>query len=112
MSLKRFIPDDIQPRRFVGPIFFAIAIFYLAFHALNGERGFYAYLKQSRNLESSQTELAALKAEREALENRVHLLGDESLDLDLLDEEARRKLGTAKDTEVMLLVDPNGHITQ
>jgi cell division protein FtsB len=106
MSIKRFIPEDVQLRRFVGPLFFSAAVFYLAFHALNGERGLYAYLKQSRNLESSQQQLAKLIHERQSLENRVHLLSDSSLDLDLLDEEARRVLGKADKHEVVVILEP------
>lgn len=108
MSVKRFIPEDVQLKRFLGPLFLSAAVFYLVFHALNGERGIYAYLKQSRNLEKSQQELARLVSERESLENRVHLLSDKSLDLDLLDEQARRVLGKSNKGEVVILLDSQG----
>ena len=106
MSLKRFIPEDVKLKRFVGPLFFSAAVFYLAFHALNGERGIYALLKQSRNLEVSQQELLRLVAERKALENNVMLLGNESLDLDLLDEQARRILGKVNQDEIVVILEP------
>ena len=105
MSLRRFIPEDIQFKRFSGPLLFSLAVCYLAFHALNGDRGLYAYLKQSRHLETSQRELAQLTAKREELENRVHLMSDGSLDLDLLDEQARRVLGDAKKNEIVVILD-------
>lgn len=106
MLLKRFIPEDVQLKRFLGPLFLSAAVFYLVFHALNGERGIYAYLKQSRNLEKSQQELTRLVSERKALENNVHLLSDKSLDLDLLDEQARRVLGKANKGEAVIIIDP------
>lgn len=108
MSLKRFIPEDVKLKRFISPLFFSAAVFYLAFHSLNGERGIYAFLKQSRNLEVSQQELHKLSTERAALQNRVHLMSDGSLDLDLLDEQARRVLGKVNDDEIVVVLDPQG----
>lgn len=105
MSRKRFIPEDVRFKRFASPLLFSFAVCYLAFHALNGERGLYAYLKQSRHLESSQQELASLILKREELENRVRLMSDESLSLDLLDEQARRVLGSARKSEIVVILD-------
>lgn len=93
-------------KRLAAPLLFTLAIAYLLFHALNGERGIYAYLKQSRNLEASRIELAELTRQRAGLEQRVHALNSNSLDLDLLDEEARRLLGTAGKNEVVVLTSP------
>ena len=107
MSRKRINLEDLPVKRFVGPALFSLAVVYLAFYALNGDRGLYAFLRQSRNLESTQQELARLTTERESLENRVHLLSDDSLDLDLLDEQARRVLGTAKANEVVVILEPH-----
>ncbi len=89
-------------RRFVGPLFFACAVVYLAFHALNGERGIYALLKEQRKLEVLKTEVAKVTNRREELEHRSHLLSDDSLDLDMLDERARAVLGMAGNNEVLL----------
>ncbi|MCH2548078.1 MAG: septum formation initiator family protein [Alphaproteobacteria bacterium] len=108
MLCKRFSIEDMSLKRFLGPLFFSAAVCYLAFHALNGERGLYAYLKQSRNLEVSQQKLAKFSHERKSLENRVHLLSDDSLDLDLLDEQARRILGTSNKQEIVVILDPKG----
>lgn len=83
--------------------FFALVTVYFIFHIFNGERGLYAYIKQSRNLEVKQQELSALTSQRTALENRVHLMSDGSLDLDLLDEQSRRILGSAKPTEAVIM---------
>lgn len=93
-------------KHLVGPLLFSLAVAYLIFHALNGERGIYAYLKQSRNLEVSRTELAELSRQRQELEQRVQALNSNSLDLDLLDEEARRLLGSSGKGEVVVLIAP------
>lgn len=108
MSLRRYIPEDIQFKRLSSPLLFSFAVCYLAFHALNGDRGLYAYLKQSRHLETSQHELEQLTARRADLENRVKLMRNDSLDLDLLDEQARRVLGSAKKNEIVVILDNRG----
>lgn len=107
MYLKRFIFEDVNFKRFLGPLLFTAAVCYLSFHALNGERGIYAFLKQSRNLDASQQELARLATERKSLENNVHLLSNESLDLDLLDEQARRVLGKVDQHEIVVILEPS-----
>lgn len=109
MARARFrllLPDASLRKRYITAFIFSITVFYFAFHALNGERGIYAYFKQSRNLEVSQAELGRLTQQRAELEKRVHLLSNASLDLDLLDEEARRTLGSAKKGEVVVLTAP------
>ncbi len=110
MSIRHFIPEDLQPSRILGPLLFALAAFYLGYHVVNGERGLYAYYKQSRTLEAQEKELARLQAKRGELENRVALMSDDSLDSDLLDEQARRLLGVSKESEIILLVEPDGTV--
>ncbi|MBM3617866.1 MAG: septum formation initiator family protein [Alphaproteobacteria bacterium] len=103
---RLLLPDANLRKRYITAFIFSITVFYFAYHALNGERGIYAYFKQSRNLEVSQAELTRLTQQRAELEKRVHLLSNASLDLDLLDEEARRTLGSAKKGEVVVLTAP------
>jgi cell division protein FtsB len=88
-------------RRFAGPTFFVSALFYLGFHALNGERGVYGLFKEQRKLEVLQAELKDVQGRRESLERKVKLLGSGSLDLDLLDEQVRNMLGMAATNEVV-----------
>ena len=52
----------------------------------------------------AQGRLAALQAERLDLEQRVSLLHEESLDLDLLDQRARELLHLNKPGEVILYI--------
>lgn len=105
-GLLQLLPVVCGCKRYLNAAFFSFIVFYFAYHALNGERGLYAYFKQSRNLEISQSELARLTSERVELEQRVQSLNSGSLDLDLLDEEARRILGNANKNEVVVLVTP------
>lgn len=97
-------------KRAAAPLFCVLALFYLGFHAVSGERGVLAYLKESRHLESLKEELASVVAEHEALDKKVKMLSSQSLDLDLLDERARLILGRAgKDEVVVFTAAPSIH---
>ena len=107
MSKAAAIQDSSRPfaKRVIAPLFLVFVIFYLVFHAVSGERGVVALFKETRKLDQLQLELAGAKAQRELLEHKVHLLSDNSLDLDLLDEQSRRVLGLADKSEVIYFMD-------
>ncbi len=86
------------------PLALAFAFFYLGFHALSGERGLVAWFTESRRLEALKEELTLTTRKREEFERKVRLLSNNSLDLDMLDEQARSVLGfTAADEMVIML---------
>lgn len=85
------------------------ALIYLVFHALNGNHGLYAYLKEQHKLEMQQIKLAELTEEQEELEQRVMYLSDDSLDLDLLDERARDVLGYSNPKERVVVISPENN---
>jgi cell division protein FtsB len=94
-------------RQLLGPLLLSAGIFYFSFHALSGERGLYALLKEERKLEVLKTELADVNLKRKTLEHSVRLMSAGSLDLDLLDEQARINLNEASEDEVIVpLVNP------
>ncbi|MCC8418011.1 MAG: septum formation initiator family protein [Rickettsia endosymbiont of Bryobia graminum] len=80
-------------------IFLFLLLAYFVFHSIYGNRGIIAYFSLNRQLEKAYSELNSLKAERVELEHRVKLLRPESLDKDMLDQEARRILGMALPNE-------------
>ena len=84
-----------------GSLLLLSIMFYIGFHAVSGERGVFALFKETRRLEELQAELGRVQAKRQALDHKVQLLGDDSLDLDLLDEQVRRVLGLANKGEVV-----------
>src|SRR5690606_36971926 len=100
---RAYTHDTRQPfyKRVAGPLFFAFALFYLGFHAVSGERGVLALFRESRKLEILQAQLEASRAERASLELKVRGMSNDSLDLDLLDEQARSVLGYASKNEVV-----------
>lgn len=86
-------------------------LFYLVGHALTGERGLFVLLKEQKRLESLQKELEAVSAGRRTLEHKTQMLGNGSLDLDLLDEQARRYLGKADKDEMVIPLSTPKSIT-
>ena len=98
MRLKLAAPKQIFTYSAYG-----LAVAYLAFHALHGEQGIYALVKELHRKDMLGEELARITTERETLQHRAELLRDQSIDPDLLDEEARRTLGMAGADEVILL---------
>lgn len=93
-------------KRAGGPLLIVFAIFYLGFHSVSGDRGLYALFRETRQLQLVEEQLAKVKSERMALEHKVKLLSNQSLDLDMLDEQVRRIIGmTGKDEIVYFLED-------
>ncbi len=97
-------------RSIVLPIVFylvlGVATGYLVWGASNGEHGLKAKLKYDADAAALKTELAALKEERARWERRVDALRPESVDRDLLDEEAHAKLDRVGRDEVVIFTGP------
>lgn len=97
--------QGMAPSRLVRPLLAVFAVFYLLFHALHGERGIYAYIRDKRELAALKSDLETTRAQRQKVELRVSHLRDGSLDPDLLDEQMRRMMGVMRQGEVIVL-DP------
>jgi len=78
----------------------AIGVF--AWSGLRGEWGLAAQAAALGRERALEAELAALRRERLAAENRVRRLTPGYLDLDLLDERARAVLGYVRPDEVVI----------
>ena len=70
----------------------------------SGARGALSWALLSREVESLEKELNSLKEENAFLENKIKLLRNNSLDLDLLEEQAQNVLGLAKENDVIVLL--------
>lgn len=93
----------MTPARMIRPIIIVCGLFYLSYHALHGERGLSALIREQHERSILQTELQEKKQQREAMELKVSHLRDGSLDLDLLDEQMRRMLGVMKPGEIVVM---------
>jgi cell division protein FtsB len=96
----------IRARQVLFPAFGVSAVFYFAYHGINGDRGLLAWRSMQQEVAIARAELDRARGEREALEQRVELLYPESLDPDMLDESARRLLNYGLPDEVVILSDP------
>jgi cell division protein FtsB len=70
---------------------------------ISGDRGILAFIKLNSQIYTLQNELDVVRGERLALERRANLLKSDSLDLDLLEEQAKKILGYAKPQESILI---------
>ncbi len=81
---------------------------YFLYHTVEGDRGWIAQIHLQNEVVAAENTLAKLKQERQALEHRVRLMRPESLDPDLLDEEARKTLNYSKPNELVILTPEEG----
>ena len=107
MALSAGLPD-IQKRygKLSGALLTTFVLFYLVSHALSGERGLYVLLREQSRLEQLHSELDTVIAKRKSLEHKTDLMRSESLDRDLLDEQAHRVLGYAAKDEMVIPLTP------
>ena len=95
-------------RRYAGkvvrPVLGTLVVGYLAYHAVQGDRGLLAYFTYRQEVERASATLQDLRDAREKLGHRVALLRPESLDPDLLEERARIVLDLVRDDEVVVFL--------
>jgi cell division protein FtsB len=82
------------------------AILYLGAHAVTGRQGLVAYVDLQAQERALESRVAALGAERDALEARAERLRPGTLDLDYLDERARITLVAGDGEELVFALDP------
>jgi cell division protein FtsB len=95
-----------RARQAAPQVLAACMVAYFAYHALHGDRGFYAWimLKQERAQALATAETVA--AERARLEHRVGLLRSEHLDPDLLEERAQATLNYGAPGDHIIFLPP------
>ncbi|MFA5041358.1 MAG: septum formation initiator family protein [Bdellovibrionales bacterium] len=76
---------------------------YFLYHTVEGERGWVAKVHLQNETKEAEETLQKLREERESLERRVKLIRPESIDPDLLDEQARKSLNYSKPNEIIIL---------
>ena len=86
-------------------IFFAASFslgLYFTFAAVQGDFGLFRRSEVVAQSDQLRAELAQLRLEVAQLENRTRRLSDDYLDLELLDEQARRILGLLRADEIVI----------
>jgi len=97
-------------RAVLFPLFFYLiaggASFYLVWGASKGDRGLAAKANYESETAELQQELAALTQERARWQHRVDSMRSESVDRDLLEEEAHSRLDRVYKDEVVVFTKP------
>ena len=83
-----------------------LLIVYFALNAFSGDRGLLTSNQRDETLIAKTRELAQVRAQRNDLEMRAHLLRDTSLSADLLEERARSLLGFADPRDYVIRTKP------
>ncbi|MBE7185509.1 MAG: septum formation initiator family protein [Methylobacterium mesophilicum] len=87
----------------IVPVIAVCFLSYFGFHAYRGEYGINAtYRYQAREAELS-AQLDEVRGRREAIERRVRMIQDGTLDKDMLDEQARRALSLSQADEITIM---------
>ena len=81
------------------------AVSFFAWHAVNGDRGLKARGEYERRIASLNTELADLRTQKANWRKRIGLMRPDSVDRDLLDEEARHLLARVGPNELVIYLD-------
>jgi cell division protein FtsB len=89
----------------LGPLIALLLMVYFAYHILQGERGLFSWMRMRQKIAETEHHLEVLQAERETLERQVYLLRPESLDRDMLEQQARKILNYAAPDEVVVYDD-------
>ena len=87
----------------IAPTLGACVFAYFLFHAFQGDRGLLAWIQFNQQIRHTEEILAPVKAEHAALAAKIALMRSDNLDPDLLDEQARRILGFAAPTDLVIL---------
>ena len=78
---------------------------YLVYFLINGQRGLLKYFYLKKQAQEYNNTLANLKTENNYYLDRTKRLKPNSLDLDYLDEQARKKLGLIDKNEIVIILD-------
>ena len=78
---------------------------YLVYFLVYGQRGLLQYFYLSKQNQEYNETLAKLTSENQYIGNRIKKLQPNTLDLDFLDEQVRKKLGLIDKNEIVIILD-------
>jgi len=78
---------------------------YLVYFLVYGQRGLLQYFYLSKQNKEYNERLSQLTSENQYLNNRIKKLQPNTLDLDFLDEQVRKKLGLIDKNEIVIILD-------
>ena len=78
---------------------------YLVYFLVYGQRGLLQYFYLSKQNQEYNERLFQLTSENQYLSNRIRKLQPNTVDLDFLDEQVRKKLGLIDKNEIVIILD-------
>lgn len=90
----------------VGPVLGLALTGYFAYNLVEGNRGLRAWSRITRELHQADDRLAAVSAERAALDHRVSHMQPNHVDPDLLDTQIRKTLDLAAPNDIVIMSPP------
>ena len=78
---------------------------YLVYFLIYGQRGLLQYFYLSKQNQEYNETLAQLNSENQHLSNRIKKLQPNTLDLDFLDEQVRKKHGLIDKNEIVIILN-------
>jgi len=89
-------------RHVAGSILGALLFAYFIFHAIQGDRGFFAWVQMKQQISYASANLVSSETRRYTWERRIVLLRTNQLDRDMLDERVRRVTGLGGKNEIVI----------
>lgn len=89
-------------RQVAGSILGALLFAYFMFHAIQGDRGLFAWVQMKQQIGYASADFERSETERLIWERRIALLRDEQLDRDMLDERVRAVTGLGYPNEIVI----------
>ena len=86
----------------VGPIISITLLAYCVYHIIQGERGLLSWMRLKNKIQTLEHQLTKVQDEQSLIEQRVYLLRPDSLDRDMLEEQARKVLNYAQKDEIII----------
>lgn len=105
MRLLREIKN--RTRQATPQVLAACMMAYFAYHALHGDRGFYAWIMLKQERAQALVTAEAVAGQRSQLEHRVNLLRSTHLDPDLLEEQAQAILNYGMESDHVIFLAPD-----
>ncbi len=78
---------------------------YLVYFLVYGQRGLLQYFYLSKQNQEYNETLARLSFKNQYMSNRIQKLQPNTVDLDFLDEQVRKKLGLIDKNEIVIILD-------
>ena len=95
-----------RSRPMLAPLLGIAALFYLGFHAVQGDRGLLSWMRVNKQIALTKVRLAENSAKVAVLERNVALMRPDNLDRDMLDEQVRTLLLLTHPQELIIETQP------